>query len=219
MPRRGRATFHGLVLAAALVACAVAASACGGGPATPGVASVAATTSGGGPSSQGENTTGATGQTFSACMRSHGVPKFPDASAGGGIAIDAKSGIDPSSPQFQAAQKACQKLAPNGGKAPSPAEAAKAQAQALKFSACMRSHGLPDFPDPTFSGGMTQIRIGSKGGGLDPGSPIFQAAQKACEKLMPGRPGGHLTQSSGGPAQAGAGPASAGGTATGAPGK
>jgi hypothetical protein len=129
-------------------------------------------------------------------MRSHGVPKFPDANPNGGIAIDAKNGINPDSPQFKAAQKACQKLAPNGGKAPSPEEQAKAQAQMLKFSACMRSHGLPNFPDPTFSGGGAQLRVDRKSG-LNPNSPQFQAAQKACQKLMPGG-GPRNTTSSGG---------------------
>ena len=190
LPPRRRRRFPALgVVAAALVACAVLAAGCSGGSGSPGVASIAATTSakaktGGDGKASGKN------QTFSACMRAHGVPKFPDANSTGGIAIDANSGVDPSSPQFQAAQKACQKLAPNGGKPPSAAEQAKAQEQALKFSACMRAHGVPNFPDPKFSGGMTQISIDAKNGGIDPSSPIFQSAQKTCQKLMPGRPGG-----------------------------
>jgi hypothetical protein len=85
------------------------------------------------------------------------------------------------------------------------------------FSACMRAHGVPNFPDPKFSGGMTQISIDAKNGGIDPGSPIFQAAQKTCQKLMPGRPGGP----GGGPTThvGGNGPASGGATPTGSAGK
>jgi hypothetical protein len=214
--RRRRFPAHGVVIAAALVACAVVAAGCGGGSGSPGVASIAATTSttakpGGDGKASGKN------QTFSACMRTHGVPKFPDANSTGGIAIDANSGVDPSSPQFQAAQKACQKLAPNGGKPPSAAEQAKAQEQALKFSACMRAHGVPNFPDPKFSGGMTQISIDAKNGGIDPSSPIFRSAQKTCQKLMPGRPGGP----GGGPTThvGGNGPSSGGATETGGAGK
>ncbi len=76
---------------------------------------------------------------------------------------------------------------PNGGAPPSPAQQAQMQAQALKFSACMRSHGVPSFPDPQFSGGHVGIRIqGGPGTGLDPRSPIFQAAQKACSAEVPG---------------------------------
>jgi hypothetical protein len=215
--RRPRAFTSGGAIAVALVASAVLAAGCGGGSAEPGVASVAATTSttsqSSSQSSGSKNSN--SNQTFSACMRSHGVQNFPDANSKGGIMIDSKSGINPDSPQFQAAQKACQKLAPNGGKGPSPEQQAKMQSQMLKFSACMRSHGLPDFPDPKFSsGGRTELKIGSKGGGLNPHSPIFQAAQKACQKLTPGLPGGGgTTQTAGGPN------APASGTATGTSGK
>lgn len=57
--------------------------------------------------------------------------------------------------------------------------------QALAFSACMRSHGVPKFPDPQQNGNGISLRIG-KGTGIDPGSPTFQNAQKACQSLMPG---------------------------------
>ena len=164
-----------LGFAAALLA--VVAAGCGGGSASPGVASVATTTSPAKePAGTGSNTN-ATGkkQTYSACMRAHGLPNFPDASAEGGIAIDASSGLDPNSAQFKAAQRACAKLAPNEGKPPSAAELAKAQEASLKFSACMRSNGVPNFPDPQFSGGMTRVTIDSKDGGIDQKMPILQA--------------------------------------------
>jgi hypothetical protein len=136
----------------------------------------------------------ADGEKFSACMRSHGVPNFPDPNAQGVIQFGSSNGIDPSSPKFQAAQQACRKVLPNGGQ-PSPAQIAKAQKAALAFSACMRSHGVKDFPDPTFSGGGVQLRIGGKpGSDLDPSSPIFQKAQTACQGDLPGKfapgPGG-----------------------------
>ena len=80
------------------------------------------------------------------------------------------------------------------------------QEGALKFSACMRSHGVPNFPDPEISsGGGVGIRIGGKGSGIDPNSPQFKAAQKTCQSDLP-RPkgagpgaGGPSTSSSGGP--------------------
>jgi hypothetical protein len=120
-------------------------------------------------------------------MRSHGVPNFPDPSSGGGISIGPGSGIDPNSPKFRAAQQACQKVLPNGGQ-PSPQQLAKMQQHLLAFSACMRSHGVPDFPDPTFpTGGGAQLRIrGGSGSDLNPQSPRFQAAQTACRGNLPG---------------------------------
>jgi hypothetical protein len=144
-------------------------------------------------------------------MRSHGVPNFPDpkVSAGGGmsLSLDGSSGLNPDSPQFKAAQKSCEKLLPNGGK-PDPAMQAKAQKQMLKFSACMRSHGLANFPDPVFSNGGARVSLGGKGSGLNPNSPVFQAAQKACQSEMPGPPGGKggTTSSSGGGKGSGSGP-------------
>ena len=46
---------------------------------------------------------------FATCMRSHGITNFPDPLVNGnGVAVDPK-GFDPRSPQFKAAQRACQK--------------------------------------------------------------------------------------------------------------
>jgi hypothetical protein len=47
----------------------------------------------------------------------------------------------------------------------------------------MRSHGVPNFPDPGSGGGGFQITAGS---GINPRSPAFQAAQRTCFKLLPG---------------------------------
>jgi hypothetical protein len=119
-------------------------------------------------------------------MRSHGVADFPDPGGNGQIAISNTGGpgtsdLDPNNPQFSAAQQACKSLAPGAG---TPAQQAGRKAAALKFSKCMRDHGLSDFPDPSSSGG---VRIeGGPGGDLDPNNPRFQSAQKACQHLLPG---------------------------------
>ncbi len=135
---------------------------------------------------------------YSQCMRSHGVPEFPEPTEGHLLIRSSDhnghvTGINPQSSQFQAAQKACAKLAPNGGQPPSPAEQAKMQEKALQFSQCMRTHGVPNFPDPEFhSGGGIGIRIGGKKGApgaIDPNSPQFQNAQKACQSILPGPKG------------------------------
>jgi hypothetical protein len=138
---------------------------------------------------------------FARCMRTHGEPEFPEPSEGH-IEIHGgpNSSLNPESAQFQAAEKACKSLAPPRV-APSPAQTAKMQAQALKFSECMRSHGEPNFPDPTFSGHGVSIRIKGGAGGIDPNSPQFQAAQKACQSVSPlGKPPpGASTSSAGAP--------------------
>ena len=51
---------------------------------------------------------------FSGCMRSHGEPRFPDPSSNGSLLITPSSGIDPSSPEFQSAQRQCGQFFPGG---------------------------------------------------------------------------------------------------------
>jgi len=65
---------------------------------------------------------------------------------------------------------------------------------AVKYSQCMREHGVPEFPDPV--NGRLQLEV-RKGGTLDPESASFKAAQTACKDLEP--PG--LAQSGQGGAQ------------------
>ncbi len=112
---------------------------------------------------------------FSVCMRAHGVPDFPDPTVGGGLHINLGSGLNPKSPAFRAAMATCRKLLPGGG--PHPLTEAQRQA-AIANAQCMRTHGVPDFPDPTFpAGGGIEIQGGP---GLNPQSPAFQKAARAC---------------------------------------
>jgi hypothetical protein len=133
---------------------------------------------------------------FAACMRTHGVPNFPDPTGtGGGLQIQASqragsgsslkvNGVPVAAPAFQSAMHACQSKLPNGGHPPAGA-AAKARQTALRFAQCMRSHGAPNFPDPQIQsgpGGGIGIRIG--GPGVDPNSQAFKSAQTACGSIM-----------------------------------
>ena len=193
--RRSRPARAGLltVAAAAVMGLSLIASGCGGSPGTP-VAHVGstATNPSGSPSPAGSKS--GDPAAFSACMRKHGVPNFPDPDSQGQLTIQGGSGLNPRSPQFQSAQKACRKLLPNGGQ-PDPKAQAAFLKQALKFSQCMRSHGLPNFPDPKPSSGGVGLVIG-KNSGLDPNSPQFKTAQQACKTFLPGQ--GKGLRSSGG---------------------
>ena len=79
---------------------------------------------------------------FARCMRSHGVPTFPD-----DFNFQNVPGINPSSPAFKTAQTACQHLLPV--KTPPPAApSAQTHAKLLRLSNCLRTHGYPSMPDP-----------------------------------------------------------------------
>jgi hypothetical protein len=56
------------------------------------------------------------------------------------------------------------------------------QADYLRAAACMRSHGVPDFPDPTFQNGHVRFDIPSS---IDTSSPQAKSAQATCVKLIP----------------------------------
>ncbi len=141
------------------------------------------------------------GLEFAACMRSHGVPNFPDpsTSSGGGLQIQSSqrngqgqtmtvNGVPVNAPAFQSAMNTCQKYMPkpkliSGG-------ITQLKANALKMAQCMRSHGVPNFPDPTVKSGPNGgIGIQIAGPGLNPQSPALQAAQQKCRGFM-GLPAG-----------------------------
>lgn len=88
--------------------------------------------------------------------------------------------VDPSSPQFQAAMQACRKYLPGGGP-PSltPAQQAEWASAMAKFAACMRTNGVPGFPDPKL--GTPPLRSSA----INPGSPFVQKAFNACQSLEP----------------------------------
>jgi hypothetical protein len=141
---------------------------------------------------------------YSQCMRAHGITHFPDPNAQGDISLNAGpgTGLDPSSPQFKAADNACKSLLPPR-RAMSPAQQAAARAQALKYSRCMRAHGISDFPDPDSHGGIALKP--SPGGDLDPNNPLYQAADKACQHYQPGGGKGESNSSNGQPPGSGGG--------------
>jgi hypothetical protein len=53
----------------------------------------------------------------------------------------------------------------------------------LKFVACMRSHGVVNFPEPIVSGDQVSIRITPS----IAGEPRFKSAQAFCQSLLPGK--------------------------------
>ena len=141
------------------VVAALLAAACSGSPSSTG--------SGGSPSARGSvNSSSLVG--YSHCMRSHGVPNYPDPGGGNTLADGLPKvgpqqlGVSPS--RLQGAQQACQHLLPTGGSLQqqearcmqnndcSPALEEQMLTADRKLARCMRSHGVPNFPDPTNGG-------------------------------------------------------------------
>lgn len=162
-----------LAFVISLAALSLVAAGCGGGG-SPRVASVASSTT--------AATTTQNGLVgFAGCMRSHGVPTFPDPDSSGGIPkpqVVAAAETNPN--KFKAAQTACNPLLPNGGLGPQQtAQQQRTQlADELSFATCMRSHGVSRFPDPTAQGQLTVEMVESEG--IDVHSPPVLRAVQAC---------------------------------------
>jgi hypothetical protein len=176
-------------LLAGLVAVTLGVVACGSRSPNPPVAHLGSSA----PAASGSSSAGhphKSAVAYAQCIRSHGVPNWPDPDEHGHF--NAKP--DLASPQLRAALKACKDLLPGGGNMTTGGKLSpQEQAQLLKYAKCMRAHGIKNFPDPT-SNGLTL----SPGTALDPSSPQFQAADKACHSLMPNSGTGVGTQKGGG---------------------
>ncbi len=182
-----------LGLAAAALGVAALVAACGGA-------------GGHGNDGAGAASSTSAGLKMAACMRSHGVPDFPDpSSSSGGTQIQQSSNngsssisvdgvtLNVSAPAFQKAMQECQKDQPQGP-ALSSSQLASVRKGALAMAKCMRAHGVPNFPDPQVTTGPGGHGVGIKigvqasgsggAGALNPQSPAFQAAQKVCQPLM-----------------------------------
>jgi hypothetical protein len=199
--KRDGGAARGAAAGAALIAVALLLVACGGGSSSPGVASIKSTSTPSSSSSSSSGSgaalspgaaiplgggTGKQGLKFSACMRGSGVPNYPDPNATGQINLP--SSIDVISPLFLAADKNCAKNIAHP--TPSTLGAGKALAQGVAFAECMRSHGIKDFPDPQLIGGVSTIRLNTNlHADLDPGSPFFKRAARACQAVDPGEMG------------------------------
>lgn len=161
-PRRYRRPAATVIAAAAVVAVALATlAACdGGGSGSPGVANIAPSARPGSPSAS--RSASSDPVAYSRCMRSHGVPNYPDPGDGGQLPKTSAEQLGVSGSRFQAAQQACQSALPANdgsfrqqvqqcylaGICP-PALVQQMLTVGQKFATCMRSHGVPNWPDPT----------------------------------------------------------------------
>jgi len=160
------AAMRSLHIAAAAFICALTATACGSSNSA----------------SSGTGSSDPIAIQFADCMRSHGVPHFPDPGQGSGLSAQ----DSPQSPAFKSASTTCDKLQP-GGNTPPPKPSKSRQLAMMRFAKCMREHGVSNFPDPTLSlppGNVSAIDVGGIFFVLPPGldfqSPAVKQARTAC---------------------------------------
>lgn len=167
--RTGRRARWVLSCVAGLVALCLLISGCGGSSPTSSARGPTATTN-----------FGKQFIAFAVCMRSHGVPDYPDpqiAGSGNHESVKISPGrADPGSPAFKSANHACHNLLPNGGK---PTNGTQDQAQDVTFADCMRSEGVPNFPDVDRDGVFTLPST------INQQAPEFKHAWRACTNVQP----------------------------------
>ena len=177
--------------AAAIIAAAGLAlltGACGGSP--------SATGSGGSSQAGRSANPQSAAVAFSGCLRSHGVPNFPDPSSSAEIPKETAQQLGVSSSQLQGALNACQHLLPDTGNVDdNPAELHRWWSQMLHFARCMHSHGVPNWPDPSaYSQDPLRptFNLHAAGIGFHPGaqpgnivnSPQIEAKVQQCESVV-----------------------------------
>jgi hypothetical protein len=121
------------------------------------------------------------------CARAHGID-LPDPSANGTFGsrnaitlenIVRQYGQTKVNEVLQACRQYLVIAFPN--LALTPAQRAQRRQALFQFAACMRSHGVPNFPDP--GAGAAAIKPGE----INPNSPAFKSALTRCRGLIPPR--------------------------------
>lgn len=158
-----------------------------GGPSMPGAATDLTTTTGTAASSRSNGGTDATSLlAYSSCVRSHGVSNFPDPTGSGGIPKETAQELGVSQTQLETAQSACTHLLPTGGSlsgSNNQTITVKQEQYYLKVAVCMHSHGVTNFPEPSFFASSVEFQgVGHLAG---VGSPLFKHAFDICQKLIP----------------------------------
>jgi hypothetical protein len=166
-----------LPLIAATIAAATLIAACGS-------SSPSASSSGGGAPTQAQlQHDQQVAVRFAGCMRSHGVPNVPDPTLSP-TAFKSAVGEDLKSPAGQAAYTACQHLLPPRQPNQSAPNSPARTTAFLEFARCLRSHGLPNFPDPNGSGQITHEMLAADGINLQ--QPGFLTAGDTCVSVTHG---------------------------------
>ena len=128
---------------------------------------------------------GGSGVAYSQCVRSHGIPNFPDPDSSGQIPKETGQQLGVSDSVLAAATQACSRLNPANLLLLNPAQQRQAMSDGLKIAQCLRAHGVPKFPDPTMGPDGPRWVISISRDNFDPHSPQFMAKGRACLHELP----------------------------------
>jgi hypothetical protein len=149
--------------------------------------SSSSSTGSGGSSNAGRSANSQIGIHYASCMRANGVPKYPDPNSSNELASGlpkvSVQQLEVSDSQYQTAQNACAHLLPNNGQQTQSQSQQDLNAM-RRFAQCMRSHGVPTWPDPA---------NGSAGWGFDllnvhgfnPNSTQIDNKMNECGRVLP----------------------------------
>ena len=165
--------FGRLLIGTGVAALAVIAAGCGGGGHAPRVATVGSSTTTVSPPVSAA-------VAFARCMRSHGIPNWPDPEVGGVFDKAKLRALGLNLQRVRALEDG--PCPPPVVGVPSAGITAADQVDYLKGAACMRRHGVPNFPDPVFQNGNVHFNIPP---GIDKNSTTVRHAVSICQKLIP----------------------------------
>jgi hypothetical protein len=132
-------------------------------------------------------------------MRSHGDPdqSDPTIDANNIIHVTYPTGYNPKSHVGSSTANSCDTYLSAASYALGREPSVQNPTEKLAFSVCMRANGIPDFPDPTNTGGTYHFPIGvhfnSNGtpvaapgtpSELDPTNPTFQSGARLCAQKV-----------------------------------
>jgi hypothetical protein len=148
----------------------------------------------GSPTSTGSASTGQTPTSpsavgYSACVRSHGVPNFPDPDRSGQLPKTSAQQLGVSGSRLQAALTACRSRLPSSSQPGPPTQASLQQAWSAtrNFAQCMRARGLPNWPGPTSDPSHHPERpTFNLPAGIDQDSPHVTTKIRECAPLLHG---------------------------------
>lgn len=114
-------------------------------------------------------------------MRAHGVTDFPDPNSSGGLPKHQVADAG-NNPNFNRAHRACEHLLPNSGQ-PTQAQVQQAWNDMRNFARCMRSHGVPNWPDPAATSPQDNRPFFNTPASIDLNAPQITTKISTCQRL------------------------------------